>query len=63
MESVEGLSHDVGLNNALASLERRMIADALQRTKWRRGETAELLKIPRRSLQRKMQKYNLRSPD
>ncbi len=50
-----------GLHDAIASLERRMIQKALQQTHWHRGATARLLKIPRRSLQRKMQKYALGS--
>ncbi len=48
-----------GLHDAIKSLERRMIRKALQQTHWHRGATARLLKIPRRSLQRKMQKYEL----
>jgi transcriptional regulator with PAS, ATPase and Fis domain len=47
------------LHDAIESLERRMIRKALQQTHWHRGATARLLKIPRRSLQRKMQKYEL----
>jgi PAS domain S-box-containing protein len=50
-----------GLHDAIESLERRMIKAALQQTQWHRGATAKLLKIPRRSLQRKMQKYDLKS--
>ena len=61
-KSVKDLSPDAGLYDMIDSLERRMIVDALTRTKWRRGETAELLRIPRRSLQRKIQKYHLRPP-
>ncbi len=52
-----------GLHDAVESLERRMIEAALQQTRWHRGATARLLKIPRRSLQRKMQKYDFRSSD
>jgi len=48
-----------GLHDAVESLERRMIEQALQQTQWHRGATAGLLKIPRRSLQRKMQRYGL----
>ncbi|MEJ2156065.1 MAG: sigma-54-dependent Fis family transcriptional regulator [Desulfobacteraceae bacterium] len=51
-----------GLHDAVESLEREMIQKALQQTQWHRGATARLLKIPRRSLQRKMQKYKLRDP-
>lgn len=52
-----------GLHDAIESLEREMIEAALQQTQWHRGATARLLKIPRRSLQRKMQKYDLRPSD
>jgi PAS domain S-box-containing protein len=51
---------NTGLYDAIQSLERRMIKAALQQTRWHRGATAKLLKIPRRSLQRKMQKYGLK---
>lgn len=51
-----------GLHDAVASLEKKMISQALHQTHWHRGETARLLKIPRRSLQRKMKKYDLRPP-
>jgi transcriptional regulator with PAS, ATPase and Fis domain len=52
-----------GLHDAMESLERKMIAAALQQTQWHRGGAAKLLKIPRRSLQRKIQKYGLASSD
>jgi PAS domain S-box-containing protein len=52
-----------GLHDAVESLERKMIEAALQKTQWHRGATAKLLKIPRRSLQRKMQKYGLKSSE
>jgi PAS domain S-box-containing protein len=48
-----------GMHNAVESLERRMIRQALHQTKWNRSNAAEILQIPRRSLQRKIQKYNL----
>lgn len=48
-----------GLKSALDSLEKEMIIEALEKTHWHRGNTAELLQIPRRTLQRKMLKYNL----
>ena len=54
---------DTGLYGALESLEQKMIKDALKQTRWHRRQTAELLKIPRRSLQRKMQKYKFQQPD
>ncbi|MGD8845519.1 MAG: sigma-54-dependent Fis family transcriptional regulator [Desulfobacteraceae bacterium] len=51
-----------GLHDAVESLERKMIEQALQQTQGHRGDTARLLKIPRRSLQRKIQKYDLEIP-
>ncbi len=51
---------DTGLPDALEELERRMILDALEQTAWHRANTADLLRIPRRSLHRKMIKHGLR---
>lgn len=62
-ESAIAVSPDAGLHEAVETLERRMISDALKQTNWRRDKTAELLGIPRRSLQRKIQKYKLRLHD
>jgi PAS domain S-box-containing protein len=58
----DGSSSD-GLPDAITSLERRMIAGALRQTQGHRGAAAKLLKIPRRTLQRKIHKYNLGAPD
>ena len=52
-----------GLHEAVEALECKMIQQVLQQTQWRRGAAAKLLKIPRRSMQRKMQKYDLKSSD
>lgn len=41
------------------NMERQIILQALERCKWRRGLTAEKLGISRRSLLRKMKKYNI----
>jgi len=41
------------------ALEKQMIAEGLEETGWQRGKTAELLGIPRRSLLRKMNKYQI----
>jgi DNA-binding NtrC family response regulator len=51
-----------GLHDAVESLERKMIEQALEQTQGHRGATARLLKIPRRCLQRKIQKYDLKLP-
>jgi len=53
------LSHERGLNAALENLECRLIQDSLRKTLWNRGQAADLLKISRWTLQRKMQKYDL----
>lgn len=58
-ETAEGGQTVNGLHDAIENLERKMIRQALQQAQWHRGATARLLKIPRRSLQRKMQKYAL----
>ena len=63
MESEKTPTTVTGLHSALESLERKIISGALQQTKWHRSEAAKVLQIPRRSLQRKMQKYDLRLPD
>ena len=53
------LNDENGLNAALENLERKIIQDSLSKTMWNRGQAAELLKISRWTLQRKMQKYSL----
>jgi DNA-binding NtrC family response regulator len=58
-EAVETLGHEDGLNGALEDLERRLIQESLQKTQWNRGQAADLLKISRWTLQRKMLKYDL----
>ena len=58
-EAEEPLGHTNGLNNALGDLECRLIQESLQKTRWNRSEAADLLKISRWTLQRKMQKYDL----
>jgi transcriptional regulator with PAS, ATPase and Fis domain len=53
------LDHTDGLSGALEDMECRLIQDSLQKTQWNRREAADLLKISRWTLQRKMQKYDL----
>ena len=55
----EALGHGDGLNGALENLESRLIQESLRKTRWNRGQAAELLKISRWTLQRKMLKYDL----
>ncbi len=54
---------DGNLNKAIETLEHKMINDTLNKTGWHRGKTAEILNIPRRTLQRKMIKYGFRDAD
>lgn len=58
-EENEDVCHEDGLCGALEGLERRLIEESLQKTQWNRSQAAELLKISRWTLQRKMQKYDL----
>jgi DNA-binding NtrC family response regulator len=53
------LSHEDGLNATLEYMECKLIQDSLSKTLWNRSRAADLLKISRWTLQRKMQKYNL----
>jgi DNA-binding NtrC family response regulator len=59
VEDVGSISPRDGLTQALEDLERRMIQAGLERTRGHRGQTADLLKISRWTLQRKMLKHNL----
>jgi PAS domain S-box-containing protein len=59
VEEDETLSHQDGLNAALEDLECRLIQESLHKTLWNRGQAADLLKISRWTLQRKMLKYDL----
>jgi transcriptional regulator with PAS, ATPase and Fis domain len=47
------------LQEALETLEKRLVIRTLEQHHWHRGKTAASLGIPRRSLQRKMKKYGL----
>jgi DNA-binding NtrC family response regulator len=59
VEEDEALSHEDGLNGALEDMECRLIQESLHKTLWNRGQAADLLKISRWTLQRKMLKYDL----
>ena len=59
----EALDHANGLKGALEDLENRLIRESLHKTMWNRSEAAELLKISRWTLQRKMEKYALGKKD
>ncbi len=53
-------STPAGLFDAVERLEKDMIVDALKRHGWHRERTSSFLKIPRRTLHRKMIKYGLK---
>ena len=59
MKSQNNGQKTIELHDAVEMLERKMIRAALQQTQWHRSAAARLLNIPRRTLQRKMQKYDL----
>lgn len=48
-----------GLEDALADYEKRIIIEALERTRWNVLQSALILKIPRGTLRYKMEKYGL----
>jgi PAS domain S-box-containing protein len=55
----EDINYENGLNDALEDFERRLIQESLRKTMWNRGQAADILKISRWTLQRKMSKYDL----
>ncbi len=63
MEKEDLLTHDKGLNWILEDMELKLIRDSLQKTLWNRSKAADLLKISRWTLQRKMQKHGLVKED
>ena len=62
-EADEALDHADGLKGALEELENRLIQESLRKAMWNRSEAADLLKISRWTLQRKMEKYALGKKD
>jgi len=50
---------EVSLPDALEALERTMLMDALNATRWNRSRTARLLGVSRRNLIRKIERYQL----
>jgi DNA-binding NtrC family response regulator len=59
VEEDDALNGENGLSASLEEMECRMIQEALRKTLWNRGQAADLLKISRWTLQRKMTKYDL----
>lgn len=52
-------SANYSLHAAVEVLEKKMIAEALAFNHWQKGNTAAMLGIPRKTLQRKIEKYQL----
>ena len=62
-EADEVLYHADGLKGALEDLESRLIQESLRKAMWNRSDAADLLKISRWTLLRKMDKYALGKKD
>jgi len=58
-EADEALGHADGLDGAIRDLEIRLIQESLHKAMWNRSDAADLLKISRWTLQRKMDKYEI----
>jgi len=58
-ESIKA-SKEYSLKNILENMERNLIQDALERTDYNISQAAEILNIPRQTLQYKISKYNLK---
>ncbi len=52
-------SSEQGLKVLLDGYEKRLIVNALEKNKWRRGQSASDLQINRRTLFKKMKQYGL----
>ncbi len=50
---------DAGLREVLEVLERQYLVKVLDQNRWHRGKTSEALKLPAKTLYRKMKKYEL----
>lgn len=53
------LTDQKSLSEAVAYSEKAMILEALEKTRWRQKDAAEMLGIPRTTLRSKMEKYSL----
>jgi DNA-binding NtrC family response regulator len=65
---IEALREDLcsgrlGFDEALGGFERELLLEALERTGWHQTRTAEQLRITRRVLKLKMDRYGLKDPD
>jgi DNA-binding NtrC family response regulator len=65
---IEALREDLcsgrlGFDEALGGFERELLLEALERTGWNQTRTAEQLRITRRVLKLKMDRYGLKDPD
>jgi DNA-binding NtrC family response regulator len=55
----EGLSMQDLVEREIQKMEKQLILAALEKNRWRRGETANYLRVSRRNLLRKMQKLGI----
>jgi PAS domain S-box-containing protein len=55
---LSGMSSE-GLRRHMATLERNLIMEALERTRWHRGKAADLLQLNYKALQRKMKLHGI----
>ncbi len=56
---IEFNDQNVGLRDNLDAFEKQYLVRALDQNRWNRGKTAAMLKIPPKTLYRKMKKYQL----
>ena len=61
---VTGINPDLenevtGLANAMETLEKRLVLNALDKNRWKRGKTAAALKIDPKTLYTKMRKFGI----
>ncbi len=59
-DSLYDIHCDQDLKSALEKFEQRYITQCLKTTNWHQGKTCEILKINRKTLYKKMQRYNLK---
>jgi DNA-binding NtrC family response regulator len=52
----------LGFEEASADFERELLLEALERTGWNQTRTAEQLRVTRRALKLKMDRYGLKPP-
>ena len=61
-DRIEGISeeNEISLTEAMEAYEKRLIINALSQSRWKIVDAAKKLKIPRTSLNYKMEKYGIK---